>query len=106
MRIGLVGARQECHRETGWVGCSWGKPRETGMIGTGDSRQQLWHHRSLVHFESGVHAQLLACVVHEGSNHQFFRYYEQGTVVAPAAHAHQWAKLLKTLTRVEGNKEL
>lgn len=40
-RVGLVGARQECHRETGWVGCYWGKPRETGMIGTGDPRQQL-----------------------------------------------------------------
>lgn len=34
-RVGLVGARQECHRETGWVGCYWGKPRETGMIGQG-----------------------------------------------------------------------
>lgn len=40
-RVGLVGARQECHRETGWVGCYWGKPRETGMIGTGDPKQQL-----------------------------------------------------------------
>lgn len=83
-----MGARQECHRETG-VGCYWGEPRETGMIRTGDPRQQLGHYRSLVHFESGVHAQLLACVGHEGSDHPFFRDYEQGIVVAPAAHIHQ-----------------
>lgn len=40
-RVGSVGAKQECHRETGGVGCYWGEPRETGMIRTGDPRQQL-----------------------------------------------------------------